>query len=261
MKKIDKKKIALFLIILGIILCIYGVFNNKKKDNITKIEEALEHVFFYLPESSYDNLNEMSDYCKISLIYGTDYLKKDALLSKDNYDTIVKKNGIKGYKISNVLKSIKSILGEDATINFSANEDGDYEFLFEDKCKYGNKSLKTLSYNESLEYIYSIDDDQYVNNSKLFVKWDKPVIDGDIVVLTAQALLGIKNSDGGYDIFIDSNLNQIDSISGNINYNILKLYDKSYIYKFTLKKVNDNYNWIKYEVVNNLEDDVIYDKY
>lgn len=264
MKKIicDKKVlIGIVFIVLGIILFFIGIFSNQKKDKITQIEDAIENVFFYLPNTEYNDLNEISDYCKISMVFDTDYLKKDAYLSKDDYDTITKskKNSVKAFKASNVLKSLRNILGDNATINFDLNDDDDYEFLLQDSCKYGNKNLKTLSYNESRKYFYSIDDNEE-NNSKLYVKWDKPKYDGDTVILTAYALLSIKNNDGGYDIYLDSNLHyKIDSINGVVDYKIGKLYDQSFEYKFTLKKDKDNYIWTKYEVITNIDDTVIYD--
>lgn len=257
-----KVLIGIFLIVLGIILFIVGICSDKKKDKIEQMKEAIEHVFFYLPNTKYDDLNQMSDYCKISMVYNTDYLKKDVYLSKDNYDTVVKSsiNSVKGYKTSNVLNSVKSILGENATINFDINEDDDYDFLLTDKCRFGNKRLQTLSYNESGKYIYSIDDDSNNNDLKLYVKWDKPEYDGDTVRLTAYALLSIKNSDGNYDIYIDNNLSKkVDTINGSVSYKILKLYDRSYTYRFTLKKINDNYIWTNFEVDNIIEDTIIYD--
>lgn len=260
--KNNKKIFGVFCIVIGFILLIIGLRYTEKKDKITQIEESIEHIFFYLPNEEYSNLNEISDYCKISLVYGTNYLKEDAYLSSDNYNTIVKrkKNSVKGYKISNVLKAVQEVLGKNATINFEKNEDDDYEFLIQDSCKFGNKKLQTLNYNESSKYIYSLEDENIENNTKLHIKWDKPIIEDDNVILTAKALLSIKNNNGGYDIYRDKNLSyKIKSINNNNEYNILKLYDESNTYKFVLKKENDNYIWIKYEVINNIEDEVIYD--
>lgn len=261
MKKIIKnKKIGIILIIIGLLLFALSFLFNKK-DKITMMEEAIEHVFFYLPYDEYDDLNNISDYCKISLIYDTDYLKNDVYLSKDDYDTITnsKRNSVFGYKKDNVLKAIQSVLGKNIKINFEKNEDDDYEFLLEDKCKYGNKKINTLSYNKSGGYIYSIDEDEE-DNSKLYVKWDDPIYNGDTVTLKAYALLAIKNNSGGYDIYLDNNLsNKIDTITSNISYKIAKLYDQSYIYEFTLKKENNNYIWTNYKITNKFDDTVIYD--
>lgn len=260
--KTKNVKFGLLLIIIGVLLCIFGVISNHKKDKIEQIEEAIEHVFFYLPKSEYDDLNEMSDYCKISLVYGTDYLKNDVYLSKDDYDTIVnsKKNSVKGYKLSNVLKSVKAILGDNATINFDVNEYEQYQFLLQDNCKFGNNSLETLSYNQFSKYIYSIDDEEKNNDIKLYVKWEKPEFNENEVILTAYALLSIKNSEGHYDIYLDGNLSyKLDVIDGNVSYKIGKLYDKSNKYIFTLKKENDKYIWSSYKVINAIDDTVIYD--
>ena len=266
MKSLIKNKkilIGCIFIIIGILICIFNLFIRQDKDEITKIKEAIEHVFFYLPDNEYDNLNNMSDYCKISMVYDTDYLKNDVYLSKNDYDKTVKSsyNSVKAYKTSNVLNSIKKILGESATINFNLNDDNDYDFLLEDNCKYGNKKLQILSYNESKKYLYSINDESSNdNNSKLYVKWDEPVYDGDTVTLKAYALLAIKNSEGNYDIYLDNDLSyKIDTISSNISYKIAKLYDRSFTYEFILKKENNNYIWTNYKIINIDEDTEIFD--
>lgn len=262
-KMLENKKIliGIILIIVGILCFIFGFLYDGKKDKLKQTEEALENIFFYLPENEYTDFNNLSDYCKISLVYGTDFLKKDVLLSKDDYDTVVKRKGINGYKSSNVLKAVQSILGKDVNINFDLNEENEYEFLEADSCKLGNDKINTLSYNESSEYLFSIDDENKENNTKLYVKWDKPKYDGDLVHLTAYALLTIKNASGGYDVYADGNLShKVDSIKkGNIKYKIKSLYYKSNVYNFTLKKVNDNYIWINYTMKDIYDDTIIYD--
>lgn len=259
--KDNKVKLAISCIVFGIILMLFGIIYELKNDKLEQAKEAIEHVFFYLPEENYDDLNQMPDYCKISLIYGTDYLKKDALLSKENYDTIVKRNGVKAYSKENIAKSIKNILGENATMNFELNEYEDYEFLIANSCKFGNKKINTLSYNETLGYIFSIPDEEK-ENSKLYVKWEKPKYEGDLVILNAKALLAIENADGGYDIFADQKLNyKAGSIKGsNIKSKIKDLYYKSMDHQITLKKENGQYIWVKYEVIDNIyRGDIIYD--
>lgn len=265
MNNILKKRsllIGIVFIFIGISVMLFWIFVHNKKDKIVQMEEAIENIFFYLPEKEYTNLNEMSDYCKISLVYGTDFLKRDVYLSKEDYDTIVKskRNSVSGYKIDNVLKSVRKVIGSDATINFDVNEDGDYNFLTEDSCAIGNNSIGTLSYNELSKYIFTINKENN-KNSKLYVKWEKPIFENDEVYLTAYALLTIKNADGGYDVYADSNLShKVDSIKGgNIKYKIKSLYYKSNIYKFTLKKVNENYVWINYKMDDIFEEKVIYD--
>lgn len=252
--KNKKNFIPFICIIAGVILFVVGIFYELKNDKLGKVKDAIENVFFYLPNENYDDLNQISDYCKISLVYGTDYLKNYTLLSKDDYDTVVKKNGVKAYSKDNILKAIKNILGDNANINFDLDEDDDYSFLISDNCKFGNDKIKTLSYNESKESVFSIDDDEE-NTSKLYVKWEKPEYDGDLVKLTAKALLAVKNVDGGYDVFADSNLNyQAGTVSGsNVKSQIEDMYDyRSMDHVITLKKQGDNYIWIKYEVIDNI---------
>lgn len=252
--KEKKILIPVLCIILGIIIFIFGIFYETKNDKLGKVKDAIQNVFFYLPEDIYVDLNEMSDYCKISLIYGTDYIKKDVLLSESDYDTVVKKNGVEAYTKENISSSLKSILGESADINFDLNEDGEYAFLEPDECQNGNNKMQTLSYNESKGYIFSVNDKSGKTN-KLYVKWDNPEYNGDYVTLRAKAFLAVKNDDGSYNIYADNNLNYLaGTASGsNIKAKIKELYDyKSLDHIITLKKEGNDYIWIKYEVVNNI---------
>ena len=253
----DKKiLIPLICIVVGVVMFIMGIVYEMKDDKLGKVKDAIENVFFYLPEQKYEDLNAMSDYCKISLVYGTDYLKSDALLSKDDYDTVVKKkkNAVKAYSKDNMSKAIKSILGENASINYNIDEEGEFPFTVADECQNGNDKIKTLSFNESKGYIFSIDDDEK-SNDKLFVRWDKPIYDGDTVTLRAKALLAVLNGDGDYDIYADSNLEyKADTVSkSKLESKIKELYDyKSMDHIITLKKQGNDYIWTKYEVIDNV---------
>lgn len=258
----NKKKLIISICSLIIILIvIFMVINNHKDNKLENAKNAIENVFFFLPNEQYDNLNEISDYCKISLVYGTNYLNKDVLLSKEDLDTKVKRNGIKAYTKENILNSVKSILGDKISINFEKDENDEYKFLEEDDCRYGNKKLKTLSYNENKGYVYSIDNDDE-DNMKLFVKWENPEIKDDIVTWRAKAFIAIKNADGGYDIYAD---NKLEHKVGEAKENKLKskindlyLYSKDFI--FTLKKVNNKYIWTNYKIIDKFyNDDYIVD--
>ena len=255
----DKKLLTGFiLVILGFIIVIIGLMNSNKNNKLGKTKSAIENVFFYLPDTEYNDLSEIPDYCKISLVYGTEYVKKDALLSRDDYDTIVKKNGVYAYKLDTILKGIQDILGDNVTINFEKNNDNEYDLLYSNDCRYGNSKLNTLSYNENYGYLFSMEDNEE-DNSKLYVKWMEPVYNDDTVILKAKALLAIKNASGGYDVFADKDLSY-KAGSVDTKNKIEDLYYKSLDYKFTLKDINDKYIWTKYEVIDNIyNEDVIYD--
>ena len=227
-----------------------------------KIEKSIENVFFYLPESEYSDLNSISDYCKVSMVFDTDYVKKDALLSKEDYNTILKKdkNAVKAYKISTIEKAVKNIFGESASINFDANEDGEYNFLIEDNCRYGNDKLEVLNYNESRKYVYSIDGDKY-ENMKLYVKWEEPINNENEVVISAKALLAIKNEAGNYDVYADNNLEYkvVTLKSNELQSQISKYYSESLNYEFRLKKLKNEYIWTSFKRVNVYENSVLVD--
>lgn len=224
---------------------------ESKNDELDDVKKSIERVFFFLPDKEYDNMNNMSDYCKLILIFNSDYLKNDILLSKDDYTTIVKRDGVKGYKTSNIINSLKTILGNEATINFDSDEYGDYEFLIEDDCKIGNKFIGNLSYNESSNYVYSYDSSWDYDNYKLNVKWDEPKYSNNQVFLTAKALITVKRNDGKYDVFVDSNFKHNVGFINNY-FEINKFYIYSNTYKFTLQKDNDKYIWTRFEVDDSL---------
>ena len=134
-----KKKnivITLIFIILILIICVtFKIVTDKnktktiKKDDTEILKESLEKIFYFLPNDKYDDMNTISDYCKLALIYDTDYLKSDYTF---------KNNNKKGYTKENIINTVKNILGNNASINFNADEDGQYNFLLTDACMYGN---------------------------------------------------------------------------------------------------------------------------
>lgn len=258
-----KYKLSIILVIIVLLIASIILFINNKKDNsLAKIEKSIENIFFYLPESEYNDLNSISDYCKVSMVFGTDYIKRDALLSKEDYNTILKKekNSVEAYKITSITEAVKSILGDNASINFDANEDGEYNFLIEDNCKYGNDKLEVLNYNESRKYVYSIAGDNY-ENMKLYVRWEEPEYKGEEVFLSAKALLAIKNEAGDYDVYADNNLEYkvVTLKSNELKSQIGKYYSESLYYEFRLKKIKDDYIWASFKRENVYENSVLVD--
>ena len=254
----DKRLMGFILVILGFTVVIIGLVSSQDNNKLGKAKSAIENIFFYLPDTEYTNLNEIPDYCKISLVYGTDYVKNDALLSSDDFDTIVKKNGVYAYKLDTILKGVQDILGDNVSINFEKNNDNEYDLLYSNDCIYGNSKLNNLSYNENHGYFFSMDREEE-DNSTLYVKWMEPEYKDDLVILKAKALLAIKNASGGYDVFANKDLTYK---AGEVNNKseIKDLYYMSLDYKFTLKNINDKYIWTKYEVIDNIyKEDVIYD--
>lgn len=260
---LKNKKIIISLVVI-IVLIISMLFIFKKDDKLKNVQDSLENIFFFLPETKYDNLNDLPDYCKVSLVYGTKYLKDEKYLSKDDYNTEGKKKAlktVKAYSKESILDGVKLLLGENATINFEKNEEGDYTFTQENGCGYNNDSIDLLSYNEIRKLVYSYDTGEN-NTIDLYVKWEKPEIDGDIVKLSAKALLPIDNGDGNYIVYADKDMSLVAGRiekGKNLEKEIEKLYDTgSRIYNFTLKKHGNNYIWIGYEVLDYMYNNEIF---
>ena len=264
-----KKKIVLISVIVSIvlILCviIFVIISTKNKvSELDKMKNMLTNVFIYLEDKEYNDLNEIPDYCKLSFIYGSDYLKSDALLSTDDYDTVLnKRNGksVDAYSKENIMNTIKKVLGENATISFEQDEYGDYPSLIENGCGYENNSIGLLSYNEEKEYVYSINDSNEDKVTKLYVKWETPEIDGDDIKLIAYALITSRRDDGSYEVYADGNLElyagEIDkdedveeAINGMYNVSSRK-------YTFNLKKVDGKYMWTGFSITDNLYKEII----
>ena len=256
---LKNKKILLCIIIfiLVVITCISIVLlkDKKKSNQLENIEKSIENILFYLPDSKYDNMNNIPDYCKLNLVYGTDYLKSDLYISSDDYDTIVDgktNNSISAYSNNALLSAIKNVLGDDATINFESNDDGDYEFIEENGCGNNNKKIGSISYNSEKEFIYSKESKEI---QKLYVKWDDPVVDGDYVNLTAYALLPLINEDGSYTVYANSSQTYVAgniSSGKDIDKEISDMYDRSLKYNIKLKKNGNKYTWVNYEVVDDV---------
>ena len=233
------------------------IFANKsctKRDKLKEIQQSIENIFFYLPNNEYDNLNDIPDYCKVSLVFGQSYMKADTYLDISDYDTEVKKEtdkSVKAFKKDTILKNVKNLLGKETTINFDMDEDMDYQFLEENGCGFNNKYISTLSYNEEKEYIYSLKEEKE-KSYELYVEWDNPVEDNNQVTLTAKALITRKNDDGSYDVYADpENKYLAGTIKNDEDFksemdNLIKLKSRKYI--FTLKKEKGNYIWTNYKI-------------
>lgn len=233
-----KMLILVIIIIMFFTVSLVIIGLNKKEDKYKKIEKALENVFYYLPSDNYDNLSDISDYCKIALIYDTNYIKSDYTIYDDG-------KKIKGYTKDNLLSSIKNILGNSATIDFEKNESGDYGFLKQDSCMYNDK-VSSLTYDEGNKVVYNDSKDN--NNNILMVDWFDEKEENNIIRLKAHALI-IAVTDKSYDLYVDNNMeHKIESYQRlkDAMEGAKKNYNRSYIYSFELKLENGNYVWTKY---------------
>ena len=162
--KLGLRKLIVGIITVIVVIIISIVFINTNKKTGGKyndLKNTLSNTFFYLDLDDYTDINNISDSCKISLIYDTSYMKSDYTV----YDSSKK---IKAYTKNNVLKSIKSILGDSATINFDINELNSYDFLIDDKCMYNNK-ISGLTYDSNKNVLYK--DDLESTSRYIVVKW------------------------------------------------------------------------------------------
>lgn len=251
-KMLEYKKIIIScLVIIIIILFIFiGIkLLSKRKNNVDQLKKTIENVFYYLPDDNYTNMNDISDYCKIALLYNSDYLKSDYTL----YDN--DGNKIKGYTRNNILTSLKSIIGSDAYIDFNKNKSLDYSFLNQDSCVFANDFIANISYDENKKIIYSVKKEEQVR--KLYIKW---IDQNSETKLKAKALMAVK-TDLGYMLYVDYNMQYLIGEYKNIQElekDLEKNYLKSYDYEFEIAKNGDEYIWKSYKRVGNQEN-IIYD--
>ena len=244
--------IAVPLLIIVLIILSVFLFNKKSNNEYSDIKNSIEHIFYYLDKDDYKNMNDISDFCKLALVYDSSYLSSDEKI----YDTDGK--SIDAYTKEQVMKGIKSILGKDVNFNFQPNDDGTYNFLISDKCMYGNINASNLSYDSARDTIYS--NGNMESNYYLEVKWSKESVVGNKITLNAQALMIVK-SDDGYNLFVDSDMKELLG-----SYKSLKEAKKaalekmnySYDYEFILEKEENNIIWKSFKRIK-LDPDMIVD--
>lgn len=239
--KINKYKkmiiIIVSLIVIIIIALLILMFNKNNSNEYSDIQNSMEHIFYYLDEDNYADMNSISDFCKLSLVYDSDYLSSDEKIYDD------KEKVIQAYTKEQVTSSIQSILGKDSNINFQSNEDGSYNFLTPDSCRLGNVNASNLSYDSDKEIIYS--NGNLDSNYYLQVKWSTPHTVGNKITMSAQALMIVKN-DNDYSLFVDSSMKELLGTYKSLKEakkEALKKMDYSYDYEFTLEKEDNNIIW------------------
>ena len=237
--KLKKTLILSISIILCLVIVVFIIILSSKKDKYNNLKNSLSSTFYYL-DKSYDNLNDISDFCKISLVYDTNYLKSDYTVSDAG-------NKIKGYTISNVLSSSKKILGDNITI--------DFDNLIKDDCVYNNKVIN-LTYNSKDKVLYSQGNDK--SNRTIVVDWFYEKEDDNILELKSHALMIVKNDK--YDLYVDKNMENLIGSYNTLNEAKKVANDnmfKSYEYVFKFNKVNNNYIWKSFDI-NKFDDVLVY---
>lgn len=239
MKK-NKFKILIFVII--ILFIVLAIILNRflRKDKYANIKSSLENVFFYLKNDYYNDMNDISDDCKIALIYNTKYLKSDYSF----YNTNGKK--ILGYTNSNVLSTLSKII-PNATINFNLNINNTYDFLMGNDCIY-TSNMRILTYDNESKVFYSNNNEE--SNRLLIIKWNNiDDADSSNIKLYASALMIVKDSNK-YDLYIDNNLEYLIGSYSSLKKaksSALKNFNRSYDYIITLERKNNNYIWKSFE--------------
>lgn len=231
--KLKNKGLVISIIIAVILLMVLLVVSvpRDKSNNYSAIKNSLSNVFYYL-DNSYSNMNDISDYCKVALIYDTNYIDYDYF----NYDSF--NNKISGYTKNNVVSSLKKILGNDITI--------DLDNLSKDKCMYNN-SVINLTYNTRDKALYTYGAEK--SNRTIVVNWNKEEENNSTLELNAQALMIVKNDK--YDLYIDSNMeyligsyNSLEEAKKSAKDNM----NRSYKYIFELEKNKKNYIWKSFKI-------------
>ena len=243
MKNKNIKYIVISKIII-IILTFLIILINNRKDKYSNIKKTISNTFFYLSLDEYDSMNNISDNCKISLLFDMDSFKKDKIVQN-----------VKGYSKGNILNSVKKILGKSASINFSTNELNTYNFLSDDECT-SNVNISNLSYNSTEQVMYRNNTE---NNRIIMVNWNKVEANGSIINMNAEALMIVKN-EKDYSLFIDKDMNYKIGDYKTLNEAkdaALKNYFRSYKYEFTFNYENGNYVWKKFKRSVTLSDMVI----
>ena len=234
---LSKKLFGIVIIVIVIIILPLFIFYNKKNEKYTDLKNALSNTFFYLDKDDYDDLNSISDLCKISLIYDTNYMKSDYVIYE------IGKEKIKGYTKQNVDNSIKKILGNSASINFELNDLNSYDSILNDVCMYNDKIIN-LSYDSDKKVLYNYNPQNKKSKRIIMANWDDDLENLDYLTLNAQALMIVKNEK--YDLYKDSKMEYLIGSYNSLNEakNAARNnFDKSYKYVFKFKKENNNYIW------------------
>lgn len=233
-KSIKYILISTIILIILIIFIICIVLLNNHKDKYSNIKKTVSNTFFYLSFDEYDDMNNISDNCKISLLFDMDSFKKDKIVQN-----------VKGYSKGNILNSVKKILGKSASINFSTNELNTYNFLSDDECT-SNVNISNLSYNSTEQVMYRNNTE---NNRIIMVNWNKVEANGSIINMSAEALMIVKN-EKDYSLYIDKDMNYKIGDYKTLNEAkdaALNNYFRSYKYEFTFNYENGNYIWKKFK--------------
>ena len=232
-KSIKYILISTIILIILIIFIICIVLLNNHKDKYSNIKKTVSNTFFYLSFDEYDDMNNISDNCKISLLFDMDGFKKDKIVQN-----------VKGYSKGNILNSVKKILGKSASINFSTNE---LTFVFPDIYnEFHNVNPTMLSYNSTEQVMYRNNTE---NNRIIMVNWNKVEANGSIINMSAEALMIVKN-EKDYSLFIDKDMNYKIGDYKTLNEAkeaALNNYFRSYKYEFTFNYENGNYVWKKFK--------------
>ena len=238
------KKYFKYLLIVSVIITlsflVYMVFSNKHKDKYTSLKKTVSNTFFFLYNDKYENMDDISDNCKMSLLFDYNGFKSDKVIINEGGKKI------HGYSKNNIATSLKKILGKDSSINFSLNNENLYNFMSDTECIYNSK-VSDLSYDSTKQILYS--DGKEHHNKTIVINWDSEYSNGDIIELKASALMIVEN-ENDYTLYVDKDMNYPIG-----NYNTLKEakdaalnnYFKSYKYEFKFYKENDNYIWKKFE--------------
>lgn len=235
MKKFVNKKLYIVLIIVLLIALIVSIIffkSNLKKNDYSNIKQSMEKVFFYLPEDEYKSMNKMSDYCKLVFLYSTKYMK----------------NRDKEYNKIELMNALKKTIGDKASLNFNINEMDTYDFLVQDECVYGDIELSNISYDSSKKLIFidnNSKNNKLNNNYIIEAVWNDPIKNGNIIKLSAKALL-IEKADNSYNIFSDMDKTELVGEAKTLN-EAKKIAKKSMIYSadyiFELERKDNNIIW------------------
>ena len=146
------KKYFKYLLIVSVIITlsflVYMIFSNKHKDKYTSLKKTVSNTFFFLYNDKYDDMNDISDNCKMSLLFDYNGFKSDKVIINEGGKKI------HGYSKNNIATSLKKILGKDSSINFSLNNENLYNFMSDTECIYNSK-VSDLSYDSTKQILYS----------------------------------------------------------------------------------------------------------